>query len=217
MDAFQLIQQVFSSHMLVFIFLALAAISVAFFRLPWTKGKIGEAIVNLAIKHKLDSDEYRLYKDLTIPAAGGTTQIDHLIVSKYGLFVIETKNMKGWIFGKGKQKTWTQKIYKQSYKFQNPLHQNYRHVKTLEVLLGLESNQLFSIVIFIGDCVLKTEMPENVFRGNDFIRFIREKQDVILDSHELEVIDRKLQKITLKSGFATDRAHVKSLKKRKSM
>ena len=43
--------------------------------------------------------------------------------------------MKGWIFGLANQKTWTQKIYKHTNKFQNPLHQNYKHVKTLEAQL----------------------------------------------------------------------------------
>ena len=51
---------------------------------------------------------------MTLPIEDGTTQIDHIIVSQYEIFVIETKNMKGWIFGDEHKKTWTQKIYKHS-------------------------------------------------------------------------------------------------------
>jgi hypothetical protein len=53
------------------------------------------------------------------------------------VFVVETKNMKGWIFGSATQPFWTQKIFRSNYKFQNPLHQNYKHVKTLQALPGL--------------------------------------------------------------------------------
>ncbi len=74
-----------------------------------------------------------MLNDLTLPdGEGATTQIDHLLLSPFGVFVIETKNYKGWIFGSERQKQWTQKIYKKSFKFQNPIHQNYKHMKVLE-------------------------------------------------------------------------------------
>ena len=68
--------------------------------------------------------------------------------------------MKGWIFGSANQKQWTQQIFKHKSKFQNPLHQNYKHVKTLEDLLLIGSNakndSVFSVIIFIGDSTFKT-------------------------------------------------------------
>lgn len=51
--------------------------------------------------------------------------------SRFGIFAIETKNMQGWIFGSKRQAEWTQKIYKRTFKFQNPLRQNYKHTKAL--------------------------------------------------------------------------------------
>ncbi len=80
----------------------------------WFKGVFGEFIVNVLAKLMLDKNEYHLIKNVTLPTPDGTTQIDHVIVSKYGVFVIETKNMKGWIFGSSNQKVWTQKIFKHS-------------------------------------------------------------------------------------------------------
>jgi len=50
--------------------------------------------------------------------------------------------MKGWIFGGPHQRFWTQKIYRSNHKFQNPLPQNYKHVKTLQTLLGLGDHQM---------------------------------------------------------------------------
>ena len=121
----------------------------------WFKGVLGEWQVNLLIKFFLGKDNYHLIKNVTLLTDDGTTQIDHIIVSKYGIFVVETKNMKGWIFGSQNQKQWTQQIFKHKSKFQNPLHQNYKHVKTLEDLLLIGSNArndcIFSVIIFIGD------------------------------------------------------------------
>ena len=67
--------------------------------LPKVKGILGEKSVALFLS-KLDPKKYRVFHDLYIPTAKGkTTQIDHLIISRYGIFVIETKNYKGWIYG----------------------------------------------------------------------------------------------------------------------
>jgi restriction system protein len=83
---------------------------------------------------------------VTLPTEDGTTQIDHVIVSRYGVFVIETKNLKGWIFGSPQQKTWTQKIYRHTTKFQNPLHQDYKHTQTLQAALELDPEKIFPVI-----------------------------------------------------------------------
>lgn len=79
-------------------FFLLAAI-IAIFRLPGVKGWFGEAQGALAKHLLLDKEIYTTLNNITIPTANGTTQIDHVVVSRHGIFVIETKNMKGWIFG----------------------------------------------------------------------------------------------------------------------
>ncbi|SGZ78574.1 hypothetical protein BTHERMOSOX_158 [Bathymodiolus thermophilus thioautotrophic gill symbiont] len=114
-----------------------AFVIITLLKSAWFKGVFGEFIVNLSAKLLLDKRKYHLIKNITLPTEDGSTQIDHIIVSEYGIFVVETKNMKGWIFGGLNQKIWTQKIYKYSGKFQNPLHQNYKHTKVLEALLKL--------------------------------------------------------------------------------
>lgn len=118
----------------------------ALIKTPWFKGMIGEGVLNLGIRLFLDKREYHLLKDVTLPTPQGTTQIDHVIVSRFGIFVIETKNMKGWIFGNPAHKTWTQQIYRRRHSFQNPLRQNHLHVMTLRSLLGLADHQLHSVI-----------------------------------------------------------------------
>ena len=80
------------------------------FFLPKLKGRLGEASINFWAKRLLDQTVYHLIPDVTLPTPNGTTQIDHVIVSRYGIFVIETKTYKGWIYGGERDAKWTQVI-----------------------------------------------------------------------------------------------------------
>ena len=194
----------------------------------WFKGILGEWQVNLLIKFFLNKREYHLIKNVTLPTfiegkEQGTTQIDHIIVSKYGVFVVETKNMKGWIFGSEHQKQWTQQIYKHKSKFQNPLHQNYKHIKTLESLLNIENRKLngernsandtlFSVIIFMGDSTFKKTMPENVRFARGGIEYIKSKTDIVFNTAEVTSIIEQIESGRLARGFKTNREHVKHVK-----
>lgn len=179
---------------------------------PWFKGVMGEFLVNFSTRHFLDKDTYRLIKNVTLPSGEGTTQIDHVIVSMYGVFVVETKNMKGWIFGGANQKQWTQKIFKHSQKFQNPLHQNYKHVKALQELLGLESEQLHSVVVFVGGSTFKTPMPDNVTRGLGYVKYIKSRTEPLLSEDQVVTIVQQIESGRYPRTFATHRQHVKHVK-----
>lgn len=196
-----------------FIYLIPLFILITLAKSSWFKGILGEFIVNLSARLFLDKEKYHLIKNVTLPTKDGSTQIDHIIVSKYGVFVIETKNMKGWIFGSPNQKMWTQKIYKHSSKFQNPLDQNYKHVKTLESLLSLEKEQVFSVVVFVGSSKFKTDMPKNILYGSRYIRFIKSKKQLILSGREVQNIINKIETGRLTPSFKTNRAHIKHVKK----
>jgi len=187
-------------------------ILVGILKSPWFKGIFGEFIVNLSAKLLLDKEKYHLIKNVTLPTEDGSTQIDHIIVSEFGVFVVETKNMKGWIFGSPNQKMWTQKIYKHSSKFQNPLHQNYKHVKTLESLLYLNEEQVHSVIVFIGDSSFKTEMPKNVTQGGGYIKYIKSKTTPVLTESQVIEITNKIEQGRLAPSFKTNRDHVRHVK-----
>jgi len=159
----------------------------------WFKGIAGELAVNLSAKLFLDKNKYDLLKNVTLPTENGSTQVDHIIVSVYGVFVVETKNMKGWILGNPNQKLWTQGVYKKSIKFQNPLHQNYKHVRTLESLLGLNEQQVFSVIVFVGDGTFKSDMPENVTSRKGYITYIKSKTRSVLSESEVQDICHKIE------------------------
>lgn len=185
---------------------------IALFKTSWFKGVFGEFQVNIAAKLFLNKEDYHLIKNVTLPTDDGTTQIDHIIVSKYGIFVIETKNMKGWIFGGEKQRTWTQKIYKHTNKFQNPLHQNYKHTKTLQACLDLPDEKIFSVVVFVGESTFKTDMPENVTYAGEYLRFIKSKKQVILSDAEITKIVEQIETGRLTPSTKTHREHMDHVK-----
>jgi hypothetical protein len=183
------------------------------------KGFIGELIVKISAKLLLDKNKYTILHNITLPTENGTTQIDHIVVSQYGVFVIETKNMKGWIFGGKDQKQWTQQIFKHKNKFQNPLHQNYKHTITLADLLTINHDNLFSVVVFVGGSTFKTEMPSNVTQGGGYIKFIKSKKEIIFSQAEVNSIIGAINSGKLKTNLKTHFNHinhVKSIKEQKS-
>ncbi|EPC3541863.1 NERD domain-containing protein [Aeromonas hydrophila] len=180
---------------------------------PWFKGMIGEWLLNLSIRLFLDRQEYHLLSNVTLPLEQGSTQIDQVIVSRFGVFVIETKNMKGWIFGDPRHKRWTQQLFRRRHGFQNPLHQNYLHLMTLKSLLGLADHQLHSIVYFIGDCTFKTPMPENVMRRG-LVSYIKSKTTPVLSTADVVRIVDTIQQGRLTASWQTHRQHVTELKAR---
>jgi hypothetical protein len=169
------------------------------------KGWLGEKVTSAGMWAMLDKDDYRKIDDVIIPTPNGTTQIDHVIISKYGIFVIETKNMRGWIFG-------TQSIYGVKHQFQNPLKQNYRHTRCLADFLKVDHDLIKSVVFFIGDCEFKTTMPRNVLNGG-LISYIKEFKQVCFTSKQGEDIEKSL--LLLKQDKSLNRqAHVASLSER---
>lgn len=122
---------------------------------PQLKGSLGESYVNTLLK-SLNVEEYIVLHDLLLPHKNGTTQIDHVVLSPYGIYVIETKNYKGWIFGKEKQRNWIQVNYSKKNTFLNPVFQNYAHISSLKEILASQYNgPYFSVIAFSAKATLK--------------------------------------------------------------
>jgi len=79
----------------------------------------------------------------------------------------------GWIFGAENQAEWTQKIFKQTFRFQNPLRKNYKHLKALEAALDVSPEVIHSVVVFAGDSTFKSPLPTNVTSGGGYITYIK--------------------------------------------
>ena len=114
---------------------------------PKFRGFMGEFWVKLELS-KLPKDSYIVLNDIMIKDDNGTHQIDHLVLSKFGIFVIEMKNYYGLIKGKEFDNKWCQYLGKNKSYFINPIHQNYGHIKALSNLLKIDDKNFISIVCF---------------------------------------------------------------------
>ena len=181
------------------------------FRQPAVKGKCGELFIAWYLKFRLDKNKYTLLNDVMLPDnAGGTTQIDHVVLSRYGIFVIETKNMKGWIFGDRKSEFWTQQIYKCKNRFQNPFFQNYKHICCLAETTGIPVEYFIHVVIFVGECTIKTrdKLPEALVENvRGLERFIASYQNELLSDEVLAGISQTIAASKIDNSLHNKRAH----------
>jgi hypothetical protein len=177
-------------------------------RLPVVKGWIGETMLHIALRLQLPREHYHLRRNLTLPTPDGSTQIDHVVVSRYGVFVIETKNYGGWIFGKPLDRMWTQKFPRRSSAFQNPLRQNHKHVRTLAELAEIDAGALFSLIVFVGASTFKTTMPPNVTRLRGCLAYIRAREATLLNEAEVARILARIDGGRLDPSWRTHAAHV---------
>ncbi|WFB36959.1 NERD domain-containing protein [Kiritimatiellota bacterium B12222] len=199
-------------RMLIPLLLLVLAFKIA--RLPVVKGWLGEKFVTLLFRLHLPKNIYRVYHDVTLPTEDGTTQIDHIVVSPFGIFCVETKNMKGWIFGSERQARWTQTIYRKKTSFQNPLRQNYKHTETLRTLLELPPDSVHSVVVFVGDSTFKTDMPPNVTYCRGCTNYILSFKQPVFDEEQLQRANQAIQTGRLEQTHTTHRQHVQHLKQR---
>jgi Nuclease-related domain len=141
---------------------ALVALAALKALLPRLSGWIGERRVSAKLERLFPAVRH----DLILPdGRGGLTQLDHLALTPGGLLVVETKTYSGVILGQANESTWTQVIGRRRHSFQNPLRQNYAHVRALETLapdIPIEGR-----VVFAGRARFPKGLPEGVCRPAD--------------------------------------------------
>lgn len=178
---------------------------------------LGEELVARTLQRHFKGDDYHLLNHVTLKHRGGTTQVDHILVSRFGVFVIETKDYTGWIFANADQATWTQATYNDKYKFQNPIHQNFRHVQAVRALLDfVPADAIHSVVVFVGDAEFKTDIPACVFTLPKLIEHLRGYKEVALTLNRVQFCVGRLETARLSISGETDLEHVQKLQRRYS-
>ena len=168
----------------------------------------GETRVRKTILAYFKPPNFHLLNNITLPIGDGTTQIDHILVSTKGVFVIETKHYSGWIFADRKSKQWMQTLYKVKNRFQNPIHQNYKHLKTVQELLEfLPEDQIHSIVVFTGNAQFKTPIPSGVVYLSQLVKFLRDFQDDVISFNRLQFCVGRLECTRYAISKSTDVHH----------
>ncbi|REB08795.1 DNA topoisomerase I [Sporosarcina sp. BI001-red] len=188
---------------------------------PAIKGAIGEWKVNRKLA-KL-GDDYRVFGDLyVLKVEGGHTQVDHVVTSRKGVFVIETKHYSGWIFGSDRHKNWTQVIYKRKEKMYNPIWQNFGHIQSLRSYLNNEDLDMHSIITFSSDATFKFKEPfetAHVIHVNELEKVFGKYEDIVMSEGELKKINDSLEQLIFTDKQEKKRvkqAHLKSVKSKQT-
>lgn len=151
--------------------------------IPWEKihGWYGEKLTERELKFaNLFGKKGRILKNIYIPKEDGTTtEVDLLFITKKGLFVLESKNYSGWIFGNEKDAYWTMSLPNgQKEKFYNPIKQNKGHIKWLKSIIGNEI-PCYSVIVFSERCELKKitveDLDVKIIKRDDLFSVIKHK------------------------------------------
>lgn len=157
------------------------------------KGKTGEFIVGSVLRRL--GPEWIIMNDLTFVMDGESTQIDHIALSRKGVFVIETKNYSGLIFGRAGEAKWTQALGRRKSSFQNPLRQNYRHLCYLADHLQLKESFLIPLVVFLGGAQFPKGRPEGVCFPNEVLDEIKAYHGDRLNNAQIDSIRLRLERL----------------------
>lgn len=177
---------------------------------PRAKGYIGEKSVASCLA-RLNKSRYMVINNLMLQVGEKTSQIDHVIISDYGIFVIETKNYKGLIKGSEFDDYWKQILYKRTEKFYNPIKQNYGHIKAIkDVLCNYSEVNYFSVIVFTTDAELRVKTKTDVIYINKLIKTIKQyREETISDSFKERIYDRLIS-LNVNNG-RNRKAHIKEI------
>lgn len=180
--------------------------------------KLTEKELNLV---KLLGRKGKVLRNVYVPKDNDeTSEIDVVFITQKGIFVIESKNYSGWIFGNEKSAYWTVSLpNKIKNKFYNPIKQNQTHIKWLGQYLDADI-PLFSIIAFSERCELKKVTVESedsyvIKRDRLYatVRTIWEKQEDRLSENQVDELYDNLKALT-QVDEATKQAHIKDIEKR---
>ena len=171
-------------------------------------GWFGELWTKREIK-KLPKDEYIIINDVFIDINGTTHQIDHVVVSKYGIFSIETKQYNGFITGNKYDKKWIRYVGKRKYYYTNPIRQNYGHVKSLSELLNIDESFIYNVVCIPSRAKLKIQHDGELTRLDSILDKILSYKEVVIENVDEIVEQIKKNNITDKKR---KKEHIKNIK-----
>ncbi|MFD2214996.1 nuclease-related domain-containing protein [Metabacillus endolithicus] len=142
------------------------------------KGEIGEYKIDIQLAQL--PKEYKYLSDIMVTnpkSISGFSQIDHVVITPYGIFVIETKNYQGTIYGGRERKEWS---VNGKFKMMNPFFQNYGHIKVLKDLVDKKlHNHFFSLVSFTKRCTFKVDQELRKISSDDLILYDIELSEFI--------------------------------------
>ena len=215
--------------MVIGFILILLVVAFIVFRVPHNtpehKGKEGELHVHNILAQL--QENYTILDDVVLRTASGTTQIDHAVVSRYGVFAIETKNYRGDIYGNDDRQQWTQVIvtdvtymkkwyktytYVTKNRFYNPVKQSVSHANAIKkTLIAWPNLKVVPIVVFAGNAILKNVTTQHhVIYDSQLLATIRSYSTPYLSDTDLSQVVSCLTEKNIRDQV-DDRTHVSNV------
>ena len=154
---------------------------IIFIGSPRFRGDIAETRVRRILVSGLEKSRYTVLNEVLIPSGGGTVRIDHLVVSRFGIFVIASQHARGWVSGGEFQQQWKQHHLRRVTRFDNPMHRNALQLEALERFLKIPASKLHPVVVMVGQKGFKSPMPSNLLQAEKLISYLRKKTRQLLD------------------------------------
>ena len=161
--------------------------------LPPLLHRVGSWRVRLALRSALPAPYYRQFNNISLDTGRGRVSLDHLVVSSYGLFMIEGCHLWGRINGSVDEPWWSRRFLWSDLTFRNPLHQARADVELLQDLLGLQSHQFHPLAVFTACSRFSPDSPVNVTRLGGMLPFIQVRTEQLLEFEDAERITQLLE------------------------
>ena len=181
-------------------------------------GHYGEYLADYALDHGKIPGRGRSFTNLYVPYRGRTSEVDVLYLHETGIYVLESKNYSGWIFGSADQRQWTQclQVGKKE-RFYSPILQNRSHIKALAGHLALPLESFHSLVVFSERCELK-DVPDDtdeftILRRHHLVREVNRlaaKRPRVFDDAAFDAIAAKLEQLAKTEEKAAE--HIETVK-----
>lgn len=207
-----------SGYFIIAAVLALAAVAAAIRALgnhATIHGITGERLTRAALGRGLDPESYRSIHDVTLPRRFGTIQLDHVVLSRCGIFVVETRHLFGEIVARADSRTWTQVLGEnRKSTFPNPLRRNAARVQALETVTGLADSAFLPLVVVTGEGTFKTGMPEGVVAVDGLVDHIHQARVVRLSDRQIEKAVAAIEAARCAPDREKSQARVRGLRER---
>lgn len=185
-------------------------------------GHMGEYLTEYALAHGALPGRKRTWTNVLVPKDGAVVdeaELDVLMLHERGVFVFESKNYSGWIFGSEDQRTWTQSLNRSTKnRFYNPIMQNAAHVRALSQRLVVPEEQFMSYIVFSNRCELKKVPREGagwrLCHRDDLLRLVRSDltgRDLVFNGLQFSTLESRIDELSRMSTDEARESHVRDV------
>ncbi len=161
----------------------------------------------------LNLKEYHVFSNVILKTDSGWARVDYIVVSKYGVFIVETKSRNGRINRNGEETQWTEVLNNNELSLQSPVKQTYLNTKGLADFLNIDHELVHPVIIFGENYRYRKIMPDNILT-NICAQHIRRETQRLLDEQEVERICRELNQLKANLALLDAWRQLKAMKKR---